>query len=84
MSVLENFVSDGVVGDVIDEKPAALLKVSYTSGVVAEGLELTPTQVKDEPKVEWEADSGNFYTLLLTGKLMEIMLKTLFKTFQCF
>lgn len=66
MSVLEKFVSDGLVGDLIDEAPGTLLSVSYPEAVVA-GVELTPTQVKDQPKVEFTAEAGAFYTLLLTG-----------------
>lgn len=31
------------------------------------GNELTPTQVKDEPKVSWEADAESLYTLVMTG-----------------
>jgi len=66
MSVLEKFLSDKIVPDTIDEAPGKVLKVSYSSGVSVKGIELTPTQVKDEPKVEWDADDGSFYTLLLT------------------
>lgn len=45
-----------------------LLQVTYPSGVRVElGNELTPRQVKDQPKVEWEASSDNFYTLAMTG-----------------
>lgn len=29
------------------------------------GNELTPTSVKDIPKVEWNADANEFYTLLM-------------------
>lgn len=67
MSVLDKFVSQGVVGDVIDERPFSVCQVTYASGTSAQGLELTPTEVKDEPKVEWETEDGAFYTLLLTG-----------------
>lgn len=66
--MLEKFVSEGIVPDVIDEAPTKLLKVSYPSGVSVEGIELTPTQVKDQPTVEWEAEQGVYYTLLMTGK----------------
>jgi len=66
MSVLKKFVSDEIVPDLIDEAPKTLLKVSYSGGVTVDGGELTPTQVKDEPKVEWQADDGSFYTLLMT------------------
>ncbi|XP_055595938.1 protein D2-like [Uranotaenia lowii] len=56
-----------VVPDVIPVAPAEEAKVSYPSGaVVQQGNELTPTQVKDIPKVEWNADSGSFYTLCMT------------------
>lgn len=68
MSLLEKFVAEGIVSDVIDEAPGKVLEVSYLSGVAANGSELTPTQVKDQPKVEWEAEEGTFYTLLMTGK----------------
>lgn len=68
MSVLQKFLSEKIVSDVIDEAPSKILNVFYPSGVSPEGSELTPTQVKDEPKVEWEAEDGAFYTLLLTGK----------------
>nr|CAH7752657.1 unnamed protein product [Callosobruchus chinensis] len=33
------------------------------------GNVLTPTQVKDIPKVTWDADSGKHYTLCMTGQL---------------
>lgn len=69
MSVLQKFISDEIVGDLIDQAPEKLLKVSYPSGVNVEGVELTPTQVKDEPSIEWEAEDGAFYTLLMTGNL---------------
>jgi len=31
------------------------------------GYELTPTQVKDQPSVRWNAEPYSFYTLCLTG-----------------
>jgi len=58
---------NGIVPDVIDEAPKALIEVKYVSGVAAkEGNVLTPTQVKDTPNVTWEADPNKFYALLLT------------------
>lgn len=33
---------------------------------VQQGNELAPTQVKDIPKLVWEADSNDFYTLIMT------------------
>ncbi|CAD7084252.1 unnamed protein product [Hermetia illucens] len=56
-----------VVPDIIDRAPKATLEISYPSGVkVDSGNELTPTQVKDKPKVTWDAESGALYTLLMT------------------
>lgn len=56
-----------VVPDVIPVAPAEVAKVSYASGaVVDQGNVLTPTQVKDVPKVEWNADSAALYTLCMT------------------
>lgn len=41
-------------------------KVSYGSVVTANfGNVLTPTQVKDKPTIEYEAENGAFYTLLM-------------------
>lgn len=56
-----------IVPDVIDVAPKATLQVSYPSGVVVDfGNELTPTQVKDQPTVTWEADDDCYYTLIMT------------------
>lgn len=68
MSVLKKFIDDKVVEVLsLTGAPDELLKISYPSGVSVEGTELTPTQVKDQPKVEWHGDAGTFYTLLMTG-----------------
>lgn len=43
-------------------------QVNYPSGVeVKEGNELTPTQVKDQPTVAWDAEPNTFYTVAMTG-----------------
>ncbi|XP_017102722.2 protein D2 [Drosophila bipectinata] len=66
-SVEEVFASNEVVPDVIPEAPSQLLKVTYKNGLVAkDGVELTPTQVKDQPNVEWDAQPGDYYTLIMT------------------
>ncbi|XP_039492541.1 protein D2 [Drosophila santomea] len=66
-SVEEVFRSHQVVPDVIPEPPNQLLKVVYSNNLVAkDGVELTPTQVKDQPVVEWDAQPGEFYTLIMT------------------
>ncbi|VVC35373.1 Hypothetical protein CINCED_3A022148 [Cinara cedri] len=56
-----------IVPDVISVAPSEIIKVSYSSGVsVNMGNELTPTQVKYEPSVNWPADPNAFYTLCMT------------------
>lgn len=56
-----------IVPDVIPVAPTEVASVTYNSGVSCEeGNELTPTQVKDVPKVDWNADPSNFYTLCMT------------------
>jgi hypothetical protein len=69
--VQSKFREDEIVPDVLEDVPELeTLKISYPSGVsVNMGNVLTPTQVKDQPKVEFEAEAGAFYTLLMTGWL---------------
>ncbi|XP_068156697.1 protein D3-like [Drosophila tropicalis] len=56
----------GIIPDIIDVKPAAKATIKYPSGVEVDlGKELTPTQVKDQPTVTWDADAGSLYTLLM-------------------
>lgn len=56
-----------VVPDVIPKAPKCKLSVEYCSGAIVEsGNVLTPTQVKDQPRVQWEADPSKFYTLCMT------------------
>lgn len=77
MSLIEKLKKDGIIPDIFDEVDKIdELKVSYPSNVEVNGSELTPTNVKDEPLVEWNAEDGSFYTLLMTG---EIFLDTSFK-----
>ncbi|XP_055903480.1 protein D3-like [Eupeodes corollae] len=57
----------GIVPDVIDIAPNKTVQVTYPSGVVVDqGNELTPTQVKDQPSLHWEADENALYTVLMT------------------
>lgn len=56
-----------IVPEVIQTVPTNVLKVEYPSGVsVNLGNELTPTQVKDEPTVSWDADPKANYVLCMT------------------
>ncbi|KAG5878106.1 hypothetical protein JTB14_017973 [Gonioctena quinquepunctata] len=58
--------SHGVVPDVIDVAPNDILEVTYPSGVKVDlGNELTPTQVKDEPKLKWRAQDNILYTVAM-------------------
>ncbi|XP_022818968.1 protein D2-like [Spodoptera litura] len=55
-----------VVPDVINISPSELLTIKYPSGsVVTTGKELTPTQVKDQPVVQWAAKEDEYYTLAM-------------------
>ncbi|XP_070496088.1 protein D2-like [Chironomus tepperi] len=61
------FTKHEVVPDVIPTAPTNVAKVDYVSGVSANlGNVLTPTQVKDAPTVEWDAEADAFYTLCMT------------------
>ncbi|ETN62606.1 phosphatidylethanolamine-binding protein [Anopheles darlingi] len=64
--VQQVFTEHEVIPDVLDVAPKELAKITYPSGVSVEaGKELRPTQVKDQPKVEWTADPNAFYTLFM-------------------
>nr|5TVD_A Chain A, Tm16 [Trichuris muris] len=66
-NVAGKFAEHGVVPDVVAKAPQLLCSATYASGVSAElGNVLTPTQVKEPPKLHWEADSSSLYTLVLT------------------
>uniref|UniRef100_A0A2H1W3R8 SFRICE_008466 n=1 Tax=Spodoptera frugiperda TaxID=7108 RepID=A0A2H1W3R8_SPOFR len=55
-----------VVPDVINIPPSELLTVKYPNGsTVTTGKELTPTQVKDQPVVQWAAKDEEYYTLAM-------------------
>ncbi|XP_064537347.1 protein D3 [Drosophila montana] len=56
-----------IVPDVIAKAPKGTASVEYAGGIsVQAGNVLTPTQVKDQPCVKWEADSSKLYTLCMT------------------
>ncbi|XP_049305201.1 uncharacterized protein LOC105222811 [Bactrocera dorsalis] len=59
-------ISSGIIPDIIDTRPKGLVQINYPSGVKVEsGKELTPTQVKDQPTVSWEAEDDALYTLFM-------------------
>ncbi|EDV99116.1 GH13213 [Drosophila grimshawi] len=56
-----------IVPDVIAKAPKCSVSVEYDGGIsVKAGMVLTPTQVKDQPCVKWEADNSKLYTLCMT------------------
>ncbi|XP_058812161.1 protein D1-like isoform X2 [Topomyia yanbarensis] len=60
------FTEFGVVPDVVNDAPTEIANITYPSGVsVLVGNELTPTQVKDQPKIEWSSDADSYYTLFM-------------------
>ncbi|KAJ8934942.1 hypothetical protein NQ314_013101 [Rhamnusium bicolor] len=62
--VKEKMEADGIVPDTVDQAPSAKIDVIYSGDVPVEvGGELTPTQVKAEPKVKWDADPDKYYVL---------------------
>ncbi|XP_017108838.2 protein D3 [Drosophila bipectinata] len=66
-SVAKKMEEHCVVPDVIEKAPKATATVDYPCDIsVKPGQVLTPTQVKDEPCVKWEADSSKLYTLCMT------------------
>ena len=61
------FIKDEIIPDLLDAAIEKVLKISYNSGVeLNPGDILTPTQVKDQPIVEFDAVDGDFYTILMT------------------
>ncbi|KRT85789.1 hypothetical protein AMK59_2607, partial [Oryctes borbonicus] len=64
--IFENMEKDEVIPDVIDVAPKEALQVTYPEGKkVNFGEELTPTQVKDPPTVNWTAAQDAYYTLAM-------------------
>lgn len=66
--------SHEVIPDVIDKVPQSILNVTYGNNLKVEiGKELTPTQVKDKPQVQWDADADAYYTLCMTGNYYQLI-----------
>ncbi|XP_055380935.1 protein D2-like [Condylostylus longicornis] len=56
-----------VIPDVITEGPKNFLTINFDSGVQADkGVELKPVQVKNQPKLKWDANKDSFYTIIMT------------------
>ncbi|XP_011882180.1 PREDICTED: protein D2-like isoform X2 [Vollenhovia emeryi] len=66
-SMTQALQTHGVIPDVVDKVPAGVLNVTYPSNLAVEiGKVLTPTQVKDQPTVQWDGEANAFYTLCMT------------------
>lgn len=78
------FVENGIVeSNIVRKAPKELLKVSYKSGAVVDlGKELTPQSVKDIPTVEWQAEKGAYYTLLMTDPDAPSRAEPMYKEFR--
>uniref|UniRef100_A0A1A9VMF7 Phosphatidylethanolamine-binding protein n=1 Tax=Glossina austeni TaxID=7395 RepID=A0A1A9VMF7_GLOAU len=67
MAKMASFEKNGIIPDVIDKVPGELMNVCYGGNVQAkEGNVLTPTQVKDQPELSWNAEDESFYTICMT------------------
>lgn len=64
VSNMEHFRKDGIVHDVIDNAPPAILKVQYGGTEISPGVAKKPTEVKDKPTVVIEQNPGEYHTLL--------------------
>ncbi|XP_033211338.1 protein D2-like isoform X2 [Belonocnema kinseyi] len=64
----EALKTNEVIPDVVDTVPAEIVEVTYPNNLKLDqiGKVLTPTQVKDQPAVKWNAESSSFYTLCMT------------------
>lgn len=67
-SMAEGLQIHGVFPDVVDTLPPSVLDVTYPNNLAVKiGKVLTPTQVKDQPNVQWNGEENAFYTLCMTG-----------------
>lgn len=56
-----------MVPDVVSKPPQQLLQIKWPSGVEAKlGNELTPTEVRQKPRIRFAADPYAYYTLIMT------------------
>lgn len=66
MEVIDQLKKNQVIPDVIPAAPKAALQVTYGNAIVSLGNELTPTKVKDMPKITWQAEPNALYLLCMT------------------
>jgi hypothetical protein len=75
---------DEIIPDVLQKlKDVDLLKVSYSKGLKVDlGNILTPTQVKEQPTIEYDANPNDFYTLLMTDPDAPSRMEPTFREFR--
>jgi hypothetical protein len=62
---MEKFEKDSILTDMHVPLPSSLLQVRYGSVTVTPGMTLTPTQVKDQPILDWDANPNDFYAIVM-------------------
>ncbi|XP_058797813.1 protein D1-like [Phymastichus coffea] len=62
---LSKFQSEKIVPTLISTAPRSFLPVEYNGIQIEFGQELTPTLVKDIPKVTWNVGDSEYYTLCM-------------------
>lgn len=66
-TLFQAFKKDGIVPDIVSSAPPKELIVNYKNDKKATfGNELTPTQVKDQPDIQYDGESDAYYTLVMT------------------
>ncbi|XP_017021926.2 putative odorant-binding protein A5 [Drosophila kikkawai] len=55
-----------VMPDILDEPPKELLRIRYDNTFdIEEGKTYTPTELKFQPRLDWDADHESFYTVVM-------------------
>lgn len=65
LNVKEQFDQHGIITDMLNSAPEEFIQVSYPTGQVILGNELTPNQARGEPRVSWPNDPTKMYTLIM-------------------
>ncbi|XP_067631171.1 protein D2-like [Eurosta solidaginis] len=82
-NIIQAFEQNEVVPDVVSQAPYQLLKVAYANGLeVIPAAELTPSQVKTEPSMAWEAEPNAYYTLVMTDPDAPSRIEPKFREFK--
>ncbi|CAG2106364.1 unnamed protein product [Medioppia subpectinata] len=65
-TIMIAFQNDSIVPDILNACPQTTTKITFANNVsVNLGNELTPTQVKSQPRVEWPVVPRSLYTLTM-------------------